>query len=119
MLHTFQEILVCSFAYIVLVAIAFQPKRNAATIETESQPIQYFPEVEETEEETSPEPTPIVIVERRPVAAFVAPSTPDVDYSTMSIRELKSECQKLTGTDRAVAKYSRLNRQQLIEALSR
>jgi len=106
------------FAVYCLYCISiYQPR--PATIETESQPIQYFPEVEETEEETSPEPTPIVIVERRPVAAFVAPSTPDVDYSTMSIRELKSECQKLTGTDRAVAKYSRLNRQQLIEALSR
>ena len=94
-------------------------KPRPATIEPESQPIQYFPEVEEAEEETAPEPTPILIVERRPAYCFVAPSVPSVDYSTMSIRELKESAKALTGTPNAIAKYSRLNRQQLIEALSR
>lgn len=112
----FQEFVVCTFFYVVIVAIAYQPKRTAAT---ESQPIEYFPEVGDTEEETAPEPTPIVIFERRPVAAFVATKSPSVDYSKMSIRQLKESAKALTGTPKAIAKYSRLNRQQLIEALTR
>lgn len=102
-----------------------QPRTTPATVET---PINYFPEVEEIEEKTPPEPTPIVIFENRPVAAFALSSLikeeaikADIvrpNYATMSIRQLKAECQKLTGTDRAIAGYSRLSRQQLITALS-
>ena len=133
------------FAVYCLYCISiYQPR--PATIEPESQPINYFPEIDESiiDEAVFPTEDAIavedwesiakyddqfngmtaeqveeIIVERRPVAAFTVPKAPAVNYSTMSIRELKSECQKLTGTDRAVAKYSRLNRHQLIAALTR
>lgn len=65
-------------------AIAIHQPRPAI----ESQPINYFPE--EVEEETEPEPQPIVIVERRPIAAFTVPvaTVPSVDLSALGVRDL-------------------------------
>jgi hypothetical protein len=106
------------FAVYCLYCISiYQPR--PASIKPESQPIQYFPEVEDTEEETATEPTPILIVERRPVAAFTIPSAPAVDYSTMSIRQLKESAKALTGTPKAIKKYSRMTRELLLQELTR
>ena len=79
------------------------------------QPIDYFPEVEE---ETDPEPKPIIITERRPVAAFTAPQAPAVNLNDLSIRQLKAMAQERTGTPNAIKGYSRLTKTQLIAALS-
>jgi hypothetical protein len=113
MLHTFQEILVCSFAYIVLVAIAYKPRTTAPTVvEDTAQPIEYFPEVEE---ETEPDPQPIVIVEPMPVAAFTAPfaTVPAVDLSSLGVRELYK-----LASQRGIKGYKKISKAKLITLLS-
>lgn len=62
-------------------------KPRPATIQPESQPIQYFPEVEDTEEETAPESAPIVIVEPLPVAAFKAPTKTKKAIANLIVEE--------------------------------
>jgi hypothetical protein len=115
MLHTFQEILVCTFAYIVLVAIAYQP-RPVTDTEPEAQPINYFPDVEEDDEPTEPQPKPqpIAIVERRPVAALTIPQAPAKrDLSGLGVRELYR-----LASQRGIKGYKKLSKTKLVSILS-
>jgi hypothetical protein len=137
MLHTFQEILVCSFAYIVLVAIAYQPRAT----EEDAQPIEYFPKIEEEMDEAvfptedaiavedwdaiaqydpqfcgmTAENVKKVIVERRPVAAFTAPvaTAPTVDLSALGVREIY----KLAAAAK-IKGYKKISKAKLIALLS-
>ena len=109
----FASVLFVFFIYCSYCIAVYKPQPQPAT--DPEQPIDYFPEVEE---ETDPEPKPIIITERRPVAAFTAPQAPAVNLNDLSIRQLKAMAQERTGTPNAIKGYSRLTKTQLIAALS-
>jgi hypothetical protein len=163
---TVETIIVCVLAYIVVVGLFNTPKHRSVSQAKAvgSMPINYFPEVEQDEEEGSvvnldgafqeallmarfdlplefvaadidyPCPelglTGYEVVEQSSVATklvkafdhcvevFSQPIDLAVNYSTMSIRELKAEAKKLTGTSRAIKGYSRLTKSELIARLS-
>ena len=101
-----ENIIVCTLLYIVIVAIAYQPKNTPA-----STTVEYFPEVEETTTETTE------VIEEYPAAvpAFTVPTMPvmatESDLMALSIRILKKLCQgRIKG-------YSRLTKDQISKRL--
>lgn len=108
----FASVLFVFFIYCAYCVAIYKPKPQPVTVPDPEQPIDYFPEIDE---ETDPEPQPIAIVERRPVAAFTAPA---VNLNDLSIRQLKALAKERTGTPNAIKGYSRLTRKQLILQLS-
>jgi len=112
--------------YCLWAIAVYKPQPQPAT--DPEQPIDYFPEVEDLPQELEadlyndpalePQPEPITIVERRPVAAFTVPQPPAVNLNDLSIRQLKAMAQERTGTPNAIKGYSRLTKTQLIAALS-
>lgn len=104
------------FAIYCAWAIAAYKRPATAPATNPETPIDYFPEVED---DPTPEPRQITIVEPLPTAAFKAPKqSATVPLQQLSIRQLKAMAKERTGTPNAIKGYSRLTKAQLIAALS-
>ena len=109
----FQETIVLSLVYILIVAIAFSPK----TCKVEPvEKIEYFPEIEAVELAPIPslENLPVEPVIPSPVPISLPQTiTPEIPLTALGIRELKKLASKAK-----IKRYSSLNKQQLILALT-
>ena len=118
----FQETIVLTLIYIACVAIAFAPKCPHVSPDG---PVEYFPEIEPVETQlvnlpdTTASPMYSQNVSSIKLSENATPSplpqaiAPETSLHGLSIRELK----KLAST-RKVKRYSNLNKQQLILALT-
>jgi hypothetical protein len=119
-----QETIVLSIFYILIVAIAFSPK-CPQTVCPDS-PVEYFPEIEAVEpyiktETVFNEPVksvetylvnlPVMSSENFPIPYAIA--TDEMSLTALGIRELKKLASKAK-----IKRYSSLNKQQLILALT-
>lgn len=104
----FQETIVLTLAYILIVAIAFAPK-CPQTVSPDS-PVDYFPKVEAVE------PAPIPVVETSlPVETAIATVTtsPVTDLKTLTSKELKA-----IARNQKIPRYGSLTKKQLLLALT-
>jgi hypothetical protein len=98
----FQETIVLTLAYILIVAIAFSPKCPHVSPDS---PVDYFPKVEAVE------PVPIPVVETSlPVETAIATVT---DLKTLTSKELKA-----IARNQKIPRYGSLTKKQLITALT-
>ena len=111
----FQETIVLTLAYILIVAIAFAPK-CPQTVSPDS-PVEYSPEIEAVEPVKK---THLVNLPGEPVTPSPAPvslpqaiATDEISLTALGIRELKKLASKAK-----IKRYSSLNKQQLILALT-
>jgi hypothetical protein len=96
--------------YILIVAIAFAPK-CPQTVSPDS-PVEYFPEIEAVEPvETYLVNLPVMSSENFPIPQAIA--TDEISLTALGIRELKKLASKAK-----IKRYSSLNKQQLILALT-
>ena len=103
----FQETIVLTLAYILIVAIAFSPKCPHVSPDS---PVDYFPKVEAVE------PAPIPVVETSlPVETAIATVTtsPVTDLKTLTSKELKA-----IARNQKIPRYGSLTKKQLITALT-
>jgi hypothetical protein len=106
----FQETIVLTLAYVLIVAIAFAPK-CPQTVSPDS-PVEYFPEIEPVESvETYLVNLPVMSSENFPIPQAIA--TDENSLASLGIRELKKLASKAK-----IKRYSTLNKQQLILALT-
>jgi cbb3-type cytochrome oxidase subunit 3 len=110
-----ENLLVCIVLYVAIVAVAYRPKAKATATPSAEEPINYFPEVEEVEEEEE-----AIAVEPVEVAEEVTPEpikTPSVvipaNLENLTIRQLK----KLASAAK-IRRYSSLTKAQLIDRLA-
>lgn len=104
------------FAIYCAYCCAIHQPRPVTDTEPEAQPINYFPDVEEDDEPTEPQPKPqpIAIVERRPVAALTIPQSPAKrDLSGLGVRELYR-----LASQRGIKGYKKLSKTKLVSILS-
>lgn len=109
-----ENIIVLTALYILLIALLYAPKCPTQTA-TETAPIDYFPEVEETDA-VPHEPLPVKVSEpikpdTETANTAIAPAQ-SPDLATMTIRQLKAMAKG------KIKNYSNLTKAQLIQRLA-
>ena len=103
--------------YILIVAIAFAPKCPHVSPDSPVEKIEYFPEIETTDEPAKKShlvnlPVELVTPSPAPVSLPTA-IAPEIPLTALGIRELKKLASKAK-----IKRYGTLNKQQLIFALT-
>jgi len=111
----FQESLVLTLAYVLIVAIAFSPSQKTQIVSPDG-PVEYFSEIEAVE---PVEKSHLVNLPGEPVTPSPAPVTlptaiaPEIPLTALGIRELKK-----LASSRKIPRYGSKTKKELILALA-